>query len=299
MKKIYIVLVIFFLLFVIFYDFEKRKFNFNIFKINVSLNHEARMDYFTSLAGSFLSEQAPQRSIGSINRKETDIEKTYPKSAFYKKISFGSGYNVLSVKPSEEFLVFDVSEDLVLPVRIDGWKIFEQSSNKGYEIPKAIGKTLPTISQPKNTIVYPGDKIILSSGFSPIGQSLKIHKCLGYREQFQNFNPIIKASCPTPKEEFLRDAAFNDNNRVCQLFVEEIPICTAIRNAENLPKKCINFIQSVFTEEACIIRHHNDSDFLLSEWRLYLNQKGNLWNSKKAVILLLDEHNKLVDHLIY
>ena len=130
MKKIYIILVVFFLIFVVFYNFERKKFDFNIIKKNVSFNQQTRIDYFSSIAGDFLPKQISQRGVGSINRKEVNIKKTFPKSDFYKKISFGSGYNVLSAKSSEEFLVLDVSADLVLPVRIDGWKIFEQNLEK-------------------------------------------------------------------------------------------------------------------------------------------------------------------------
>ena len=77
MKKIYIILVVFFLIFVVFYNFERKKFDFNIIKKNVSFNQQTRIDYFSSIAGDFLPKQISQRGVGSINRKEVNIKKTF------------------------------------------------------------------------------------------------------------------------------------------------------------------------------------------------------------------------------
>ena len=299
MKVIYVFLFLLFIFFIAFFNFGDKSFNFDFLKGNVSINPKAREDFFFNLSTGFLPDSSKRKNTVYVDRKEAVVEKTYSKSVFYKKIVFGSGYNVVTEDPLEEFIVLNVVSDLVLPIRIDGWKIFDEKSDKAYQIPKSIEKTTPIIADPGETIVRSGDRILISSGSSPIGQSLKIHKCLGYREQFQNFNPIIKHSCPLPKEEFLQGSTFIDTGDVCKNFVESLPLCTSLRNSESLPPSCRNFVQTVFTESGCIARHYNDSDFLLSEWRLFLNQEDSLWKKSKSVIILLDEHDNLVDTLVY
>ena len=285
--------------FIAFFNFNEKGFNFDSVKGNNTINPQAREDFFFKISGNFLSSNSLRENTTYVDRKESTVEKTYSKSVFYKKIVFGSGYNVGAEDPVEEFIVLDVVSDFALPIRIDGWKIFDEKADKGYQIPQSIEKTVPTLSDPGETIVRSGDRVVISSGSSPIGQSLKIHKCLGYREQFQNFNPIIKHSCPTPKEEFLQGSTFIDVGGLCKAFVESLPLCTSLRSSESLPASCRDFVQTVFTESGCITRHYNDPDFLLPEWRLFLDQKETLWEKSNAVIILLDEHDNLVDTLVY
>ena len=299
MKAVHIFLIFLFIFIFAFFNFGGKGSNFDSIQGNLTLNPKARKTFFQNIASNFLPDIASRENPTYVDRKEAVVGKTFSKSVFYKKIVFGSGHNIAAEDPLEEFIVLDVVGDLVLPVRIDGWKIFYEKSDKTYKIPKSIKKTSPVLEEPGETIVSSGDRIVISSGTSPIGQSLKIHKCLGYREQFQNFNPVIKRSCPAPKAEFLQSSTFIDTGNVCRDFVESLPLCTSLRNSESLPASCRDFVQTVFTESGCITRHHNDPDFLLPEWRLFLDQEETLWKESKSVIILLDEHDNLVDTLVY
>ena len=264
---------------------------------------------FGKITASSVSNSSESSKINSIlynhpefwKRKISKIEKEFEKSPYYKKIEFENVSGARSKNASGEYLILKAKKSNRGKIRVDGWKVFEVDGGVSYLIPKAIERKLPVVVQKTHeTLISPGNIIILSTGTSPIGYSFKIHKCLGYREQFKNFYPKIKASCPTPNEELLRDTSVSSEDYLCAAFVDRIRNCTATTRYPNeLSSRCKKFIKDTFTEENCIKKHHQDPNFVGKEWRLFLRNKEEIWTNDHSILILLDQENRLVDYIQY
>ena len=203
-------------------------------------------------------------------------------------------------EPQGEFIVIE-ARTLREPVIITDWKVVVLSKKRGYKIPEGVLYYRP---REKNTPfpirLQSGWEVIINTGESPIGRSFHINKCSGYAEQFKDFTPAIKLTCPMPEEEveiYGADIPFSDSK--CFDIIYHTQRCSAIQTIpETLTRQCQLFMKDVLTERGCVERHRNENDYLTGIWRIYLNRKSEIFPRSDA-LFLLDEEDRLVDVIHY
>ncbi len=231
------------------------------------------------------------------------IESRYDKSPYAGYITFlERDTSIRKSDPNEEYVVLLVSRALQSPVNITGWRLFDYTNRVSYKIPSGVDIVDPgRVYGLGNIVVGGGDRIIVVSGRSPIGDSFRVNKCLGYRQQFKDFSPSIKEVCEDPENILLanQDVPFTDDK--CFDVVEDLDECEAVVDIPSgVSRACKSFLRDELTEEGCVKRDRNNPDFLLPEWRIFLDSRKELWEDKKRnAIYLIDNNNKLVAVFTY
>jgi len=215
------------------------------------------------------------------------------------EISRHSGAKQTNV--DKEIIELKVSRNATEKIPITNWRLQSGVSGAGDSIDK--GSYLPYSAQVNSKVfifVEAGDKIIISTGRSPIGTSFRQNKCTGYFEQFQDFNPSIRKICPKPIDDLPNVGVGNTAER-CIDFVERLPKCELYLGEVplNVGGSCQNYITSKINYNNCVDNHKDDSDFYLGEWRVFLGRNDELWRSQKEIIKLIDHEGKVVDAITY
>lgn len=202
--------------------------------------------------------------------------------------------------PAEEYLTLRLSDSAPARVLLTGMTIKSEASGRTATIGK--GAYLPqqgTVNPEESVYLEPGGVAYIVTGRSPTGFSLRVNKCTGYFEQFQNFTPQLPIECPAPKTEPLPPPP-NSLPDTCLEYIDGMRRCRIDPNPpEELGEICRRFIRDYFTYPQCILAHKNDSDFYKNEWHLYLSHDNTLWKSTREVITLLDTTGKAVDTVTY
>lgn len=203
-----------------------------------------------------------------------------------------------------EYISISANYKNTVPVSLAGWKIQSAVSGISYAIP--LGVRVPIAGQlgtPENVVLKPGERLIISTGRSPIGQSFLENKCTGYFGQFQNFYPSLGASCPIPSDELPYSI---ESGRVygdaCFDYLRSMNQCTVATTGSiptTLPQMCQQFIATRMTYNGCVSAHRNDSDFFKSTWRLYLNRADEIWRDRREEIDLVNANGAIVDSYSY
>ncbi len=130
---------------------------------------------------------------------------------------------------------------------------------------------LGEINESAEITLAKNEKIIRSSGSSPLGVNFQVNKCSGYLNQFLAFEPPLAppaGGCPKPDLTALNPEL--PANQECLNFIKTVPTCsTPLQFPANLSANCQNFIKEEFNYNACFDANKNNIDFLLPEWRVY------------------------------
>jgi hypothetical protein len=204
--------------------------------------------------------------------------------------------------PTEEYLIISASQRNEKNISITGWQLESLISKKkaliggGTELFRS-----GVINSESSILLKPGEQAIISTGRSPIGASFRVNKCVGYFEQFQDFSPTLRTSCPRPSDEFDKFANIPINDFTCEDIVNRMRACEMPLFA--LPigttNECSEFISININYTGCIKNHKDDLDFEEDEWRVFLGRSEELWRMKRETIQLIDNEGKVVDTFTY
>ena len=220
----------------------------------------------------------------------------------YKDIVSISSYSqAKNTDPNKERIEIRVKRGVEGKIVITNWRLESAVTGGGDNIEG--GSYLPYSARvnPKNQIALEaGDKAVIVTGRSPIGVSFQINKCIGYFEQFQDFEPSLSRSCPDPVDD-LPNLGVGDLANACFDFIDRLPRCEIYLDAlpGNLGGFCLNYINQKINYNSCVDTHKDDSGFYTGEWRVYLERDQELWKKKREIIKLLDEEGKIVDVITY
>ncbi len=208
--------------------------------------------------------------------------------------------NIIGAKkqnPNEEYVELIASRSNSNDVNISGWKL-RNSVGKEIEIKKADNLAyVGMLNNEEDIMISPGNRIIISTGNSPIGVSFQVNKCSGYLEQFQNFNPLLTQNCPHPvdtaKNQSLDQSCISyiSTLQECKVYTGQIP--------EGLSSTCTDYIRDNINHNSCIDAHKNDNDFYSGQWRIFLGSDIELWNNTSDLIRLYDTNGNLIDSAAY
>ena len=207
-------------------------------------------------------------------------------------------------EPDSEYVEIKIPKTTEGKIVVTGWELKSMMTGQSIKIGEAAW--LPRLGDlnTKNTIAMSaGDRMLITTGRSPIGISFRTNKCTGYFGQFQNFWPSLGGGCPDPMDEIpdgnkMGPNAFND---ACLDFIDKITNCNV--NTKPLPwgmqSQCQEFVTKQIGYNSCIDKHKNDEDFYENEWRIFLARDSEMWKKKREIIKLLDNEGKTVSTVNY
>jgi len=144
-----------------------------------------------------------------------------------------------------------------------------------------------------------GERVIITTGRSPLGVSFQVNKCSGYLEQFQNFYPPLPSSCPSAVNDM--QSTGQQPEQECVSYVSTLPSCNIYINEtpSNLSSSCKSYIQNQINYNSCVETHENDNDFYKPEWRIYLGKNNEFWDNVSDLVRLYDQSGSLVGSSSY
>jgi len=221
-------------------------------------------------------------------------------SPYNKKVSIrrclGSRTSV-----NTEYIELSIDLPVSEKVLISDWSL--KSEMTGAEIKIGNAAKLPYTSQiNKEFPIFAsgGDKIIVSTGRSPLGVSFQVNRCSGYLEQFQDFEPSLEKNCPLIQDENLPVYGPNSFDDECWDYIDRISRCeTPLTFPLGMQYECRSYLTTEVNYNACVNNYKNENNFYQPEWRIFLERTAELWKKEREIIKLLDAQGKTVDVYSY
>lgn len=249
----------------------------------------------TATSGPFIKTlNAPQ-----FNFSNPESKNGIDSASIYKnKASIGSSSPAKEKDPQKEYVEIRTSSNNKEPVNISSWYL-ENKNGEKLKIGQAA--TLPLLGEiniQQDILLKPGEKVIVATGWSPIGTNFQINKCIGYFSQMQDFYPKLSDKCPDPIKDEVLPASLD--NACIDYINREFKLCTAyITLPANLSNNCKEYINERINYNGCIVWHKKNSDFYKPEYRVYLKKDSELWNNEHEKIILYDDGGKIIDWISY
>lgn len=248
-----------------------------------------------------LGDEVEPRGASQPTSDSAQISKTRPPSLYQGWIELASGTAGSARYPQREYVTIDIVQENLSYLFVSEWQLVGPNGER-YELDEAA--PTPKQNQPNEAspiVVEAGQKIIVSSGDSPIGVSFRQNACSGYLEQFQNFVPAIARSCPDPTERMpreIRNGPFSEDT--CADYIESLPKCQALTEppAGYLSPTCQQFVEDEISYNACVDTYKESPGFASKTWRVYLGEDNQIWK-ESGTITLLDGKGAVVDEITY
>ncbi len=185
---------------------------------------------------------------------------------------------------------------------LDGWSLESTKGNIRIDLPGAADPLrVGTVNTPKLLPVGADERVIVTTGRSPVGVSFRENVCTGYLAQLQDFDPQLSNACPAATKRVPATAAnVQTYGQSCMDFIARIPHCQFPTSVpSNLSSSCKLLVTNAFTYNGCVDDMREKEGFRLRTTRLYLGREAELWNNARDSIKLLDEEGLIVDSLTY
>ena len=216
-------------------------------------------------------------------------------SPYYKKVEIDKvEYDEEDFK--DDYIVLSNESDEVIDVT--GWTI--QTKNNSLKIIQAVKRLKAPFTSATNINIKlnPDDKLVISTGNSPIGANFLTNKCTGYLDQ-DNFNPSLDNDYP-----YLDDSDYSYLNEYCRDFIDDLNRCElpdyAGNNEVGSNSECTSFLNERLNYNYCYSEYNQDPDFYNNEWRMFLNRTSNdVFSNVSDTVILYDENGLKVDEYFY
>lgn len=189
-------------------------------------------------------------------------------------------------------------------VNITGWQI--KANHGGVFIPQAISNYDSSGNETDSDIVLGnGDQVTLYSTQSPIGDNLRLNKCIGYIDPVRSgasngvdtrhtFQPSLPSDCPTPLIPQVQTYS-----PVCQDYIASLGSCQQADTGISLPfydSGCRDYLATI-NYKGCHARWAGISGFFEPYWWVWTG--SNFVDPRHDKVLLLDKQGKIVDVYAY
>lgn len=207
--------------------------------------------------------------------------------------------NAFSQSPQEEYVEITASYNIE-PVLLTDLVLKSEATGRSVTIGKGVRLIRQgTINTEEPIYLPPGGVAYVITGRSPVGYSLRLNRCTGFFEQFQDFTPALPIECPLPSDEPLPPPP-NNFDDTCLDFLEDIGSCRIVPNPSvRISLSCQDHVRSNVNYPRCVELHKNEPDFYKNNWRIYLMRDERLWKNRREVIKLLDQNGKEIDAITY
>lgn len=262
-------------------------------------------DAKTATSGGNTGAAAVPRNPYLTDERYKDIAN---KSDLFKIVTISRPSGAANQDPTQEYITLTYRKANVPAatelINVTNWMLRSTKTGRQASIGKAVllpSSYAATSVKGEDAIIFrPGDKAIVATGGSPIGNSFLINKCIGHFTQYQTFTPYINQTCPALRDEKMPEPP-NALNDACLNYINSWPICgNQVRNLpERLSHECQTWIIEHATYNSCVSLHQPDTDFFSNEWRIFFNRNESLWKTQREEIQLLDADGKVVDQISY
>jgi hypothetical protein len=236
---------------------------------------------------------AKKTSVKKISVSPESLELSY----YNNWVKFIPVPSVKESYPEKEYAAIEVTQPNLSGTDATNWVL---ENSQGEKV--ILGKATPLyisgkVNATSSLQIKAGDRLIISTGRSPVGVSFRVNKCSPYLEQFQDFVPPLSGECPYVSSE----KNFYSLPSACQIFIQSMPRCetTTLPLPPDSGVACKTFLDASANYNGCVATHKNDPDFYLKEWRIFLRKDKELWSQPNDTIMLLDEKGKLIDSIKY
>lgn len=239
-----------------------------------------------------------ENTVASLQRRSSDIRAFGEESSMRGQVSVQSSAGAAAEDEDLEYVTIRASG--TQSVDITGWRLVSGASGDSARIPE--GASLPRGGRVNDTgriVLNPGDQAIIVTGESPIGVSFKENMCTGYLAQNQDFVPALRNQCPAAYDEFDRFFTGNElRDDACYDLVRSTSACQT-PDDRDVSNACERLIDDYLTYNGCVEHHRYGSRFAGNTWRIYLEERRELWKPSRDAIKLLDSEGKTVDLYTY
>jgi|CXWL01.1.fsa_nt_gi hypothetical protein len=253
----------------------------------------------SSLKNAYSGTFSRGTSANELQQQLNDLKEDAAYSKYHKNVRL-SGGAVSATDPKKEYLTLSISgkED----IDITGWRLVSTSTSERISIPRGVAVANKDGSGTRSTIIVsPGDRVILTSGRSPLSTSFKENSCSGYLANSYTFAPSMSTyRCPDPVDELRTFYTAEANTYVaCKSYLENATRCDVEEPPRSISSSCRSFVSQRLSYSGCLAGHRNDSNFDGTTWRVYFEESDELWEKDHARIRLLDTEGKVVDVYTY
>lgn len=246
-----------------------------------------------------------QTKSGSFEISESDKTDFFENSGTAEKVSSNASdkgkislytRNARNTDPQKEYIEIGASKSNQQGLDITGW-IIKGQQGLDLKLPQAANLFISNqVNAESDIILSPGDKAIIITDKSPLGQSFRLNKCTGYFSQNREFEPYLPQECPYPKDEQW-PASLKPQ---CRSYIDTLARCRANFTIPfGLDDQCVTSINKILSYNSCVEAHKNDADFYKPEWRIYLNRSAELWRDKWENIIVQDKEGNIVGSVAY
>lgn len=231
-----------------------------------------------------------------------------PSSPYAGQVTIASVSGADATDADEEYIILSAN-DIEGTLNITGWRLVSvQTDAYGY-IPSGTNRFVSgSVNDIVPITVSSGDEVIVVSGRSPVGISFRENMCTGYLEEYQEFTPSLRNSCPDLMDTFEYEYGGNEKNyELCRDYIANLRSCEIPSDTPSrFPDACYAFIDKYANYSGCVNTYGIDSDFYSDTWRVYLghhekNKKNpqDLWEPHSDTLKLLDAEGRTVDTYTY
>jgi hypothetical protein len=177
-------------------------------------------------------------------------------------------------------------------VNVTGWTV--KSNSGSFSIPQA-QKIYSFGGNQGDINLRSSDTLYLYSGMGPKG-NFRLNKCLGYIEDLSPFTPSLPKDCPS-----ISRSEITGFSGACQDYLLSLNVCENPSANPPVPlsdNACHSFLNKL-NYVGCVEKYKNDADFLQNEWRVWLDEKINIFDPLHDKVQLLDKKGKIVDEYVY
>lgn len=201
----------------------------------------------------------------------------------------GSGQG--SVDPNKERLT--LTGKSTEPISLKGWTVGSLKYHTSFVMPDSAYEIPdhPIYQYQKKLFIAPKGKIYIFSGASPLGVNFRLNKCIGYLNNYHKFDPAVPNACPKPLPADTKtfsaycQKAINSSVASCK----ESNLNDALIDAD-----CRDYMVENLSYSKCVEHNNTYHDFLIDEWRVYLQRSASIWAKEKDSIILRDADGLLV-----
>lgn len=193
--------------------------------------------------------------------------------------------------PGSEYVLIQAARENAAPIVITGLRVRSALTHIGAAIPKAWALPFPGgRGEGEEVALQPGAVAYLITGRPPNGMSFQQNKCIGYLAQGLSF------SCPSPLNEPLPPPP-NQLSDACLDYIATIPSCSvpsSVPASLAYDGSCQAHVFNKINYNTCVALHKKEPDFYRGDWRIYLGRDTLLWGSRREIVELVDQNNKLI-----
>ncbi len=240
------------------------------------------------------------RELDTLKENLREARLREPVSPYSDLVTLSAG-SIYETDPDREYVTLSAKQSNTTGVIVSDWYLESYVTGERAALPDG-DRVIERWRSPESTNIelLPGESAYLITGESPIDTSFHENICTGYLSNEEEFYPTLTHRCPYPKDELKRfgEHIELDNDR-CYDFIDRLYVCGVpdeeLSSRSRIGGVCNTFVEDTFNYNDCVRLHAFDPYFSRDGyWRIYLDERTELWRPKREIIRLMDEQDRVI-----